>query len=164
MAKYSTSQNKRLEVGMLFLNIFEREKNQIFQFLLRAHLAYKRNPIKIYKEWSNLNTVKVSFCKVAVPFFKFAIKDIKMTKNHKKMATLPLFSTLLHKRRGLTQENKCCSWKWKCVAHKKVQCHFQQLWFFCRFTKLIRQVREPTPLVIFREANVGGILFYKHRF
>ena len=41
------------------------------------------NPIKIYKEWSNLNTVKISFCKVAVRLIKFAIKDVKMTKNVK---------------------------------------------------------------------------------
>ena len=38
------------------------------------------NPIKICKEWSNLNTDKISFCKVAVPLIKFAIKDIKITK------------------------------------------------------------------------------------
>ena len=41
------------------------------------------NPINIWKEWSNLNTVKISFCKVAVPFIKFAIQDVKMTKNRK---------------------------------------------------------------------------------
>ena len=42
-------------------------------------------PIKIYKEWSNLNTVKISFCKVAVPLIKFAIKDEKMTKKTSKI-------------------------------------------------------------------------------
>ena len=51
------------------------------------------NPIKIYKEWSNLNTDKISFCKVALPLIKFAIQDAKMTKKHKK-ASIPLFSTL----------------------------------------------------------------------
>ena len=42
-----------LEVGGLFLNIFEREKKkkiEVFNFWLRAHLAYKMNPIKIYKD------------------------------------------------------------------------------------------------------------------
>ena len=34
-------------------------------------------PIKIYKEWSNLNTVKILFRKVAEPLIKFAIKDLK---------------------------------------------------------------------------------------
>ena len=67
-----------LEVGGLFLNIFESEKKSIFfNFWLRAQLAYKMNLIKINKEWSNLNTVKISFCKVAVPLIKFAIKDVK---------------------------------------------------------------------------------------
>ena len=42
------------------------------------------NPIKIYKEWSSLITVKISFCKVTVSFVKFAIKDTKMTKKKKK--------------------------------------------------------------------------------
>ena len=42
------------------------------------------NPIKIFKEKSNLNTVKVSFCKVAMPLIKFAIKDVKMTEKKKK--------------------------------------------------------------------------------
>ena len=41
------------------------------------------NPIKIYKEWSNLNTVQISFCKVAVPLIKFAIKDVNYQKNVK---------------------------------------------------------------------------------
>ena len=52
------------------------------------------NPINIYREWLNLNTVQISFCKVAVPLIKFAIKDVKMTKKRKYMATLPIFSTL----------------------------------------------------------------------
>ena len=50
------------------------------EFLTKGTLAYKVNPIKIYKEWSNLNTVKISFYKVAVPLIKFGIKDVKMTK------------------------------------------------------------------------------------
>ena len=40
--------------------------------------------IKIYKEWSILNTVKISFCKVAVSLIKFAIKDETMTPKKKK--------------------------------------------------------------------------------
>ena len=84
-----------LEIGGLFLNIFEcGKKIEFFNFWLRAHLAYKMNPIKNYKEWSNPNTVKMSLCKMAVPLISFAIKDIKMTQKHKKMATLPIFSTL----------------------------------------------------------------------
>ena len=79
------SQNWMLEGGGLFLNIFEREqKMEFFNFWLRTHLAYKMNAIKISKEWSNLNTVKISFCKVAVPLIKFSIKDVKMTQKHKK--------------------------------------------------------------------------------
>ena len=39
------------------------------------------NPVKIYGKWWNLNIVKISFCKVDVPLIKFAIKDVKMTKN-----------------------------------------------------------------------------------
>ena len=53
------------------------------------------NRIKVDKEWSNLNTVKISFRKVALPFIKFAIKDVTMTpKKRQKMAILPLVSTL----------------------------------------------------------------------
>ena len=59
-----------------------------------AQLAYKIYPIKFYREWSNLNTVKISFCKVAVPLVVFAIKDLKMTEKHQNKATLPIFSTL----------------------------------------------------------------------
>ena len=49
-----------------------------------AQLAYKINPIEFYKEWWNRNTVKISFCKVAVPLVRFSIKDVKMTKKKKK--------------------------------------------------------------------------------
>ena len=42
------------------------------------------NPIKINREWSNLNTVKISFFKVAVPHIKFATEDMKMTKKRNK--------------------------------------------------------------------------------
>ena len=61
---------------------------------LGAQLAYKIYPIKFYREWPNLNTVKILFCKVAVPLVKFAIKDLKMTEKHQNKATLPIFSTL----------------------------------------------------------------------
>ena len=76
--------------------MFECEKKKMicFYFWLRAHLAYKMNPTKINKEWSKLNTVKISFCKVAVPLIKFAIKDIKITKKRQNMAALLIFSTL----------------------------------------------------------------------
>ena len=84
-----------LEVGELFLNTSEREEKAIFfVFWLRTHIAYKMNPIKIYREWLNLNTVQISFCKVAVTLIKFAIKDVKMTKKRQNMATLPMFKTL----------------------------------------------------------------------
>ena len=71
-----------LEVGGLFLNIFERKKKkkkkkkkkEFFNFWLRAHLAYKMNPINIYRKWSNLNTVKISFCKMSVPLIKLRSK------------------------------------------------------------------------------------------
>ena len=76
-----------------FLNIFERQKMLLFFCFLffkispRAQLAYKIYP-------PNLNTVKISFCKVAVPPVKFAIKDLKTTENRQNKATLPIFSTL----------------------------------------------------------------------
>ena len=57
-------------------------------------LAYKIYPIEFYREWSNLNTVKISFCKVAVALVKFAIKDLKMTKKHQNNSTLSICSTL----------------------------------------------------------------------
>ena len=61
---------------------------------LGAQLAYKIYPIKFYREWPNLSTVKISFCKVAVPLVKFAIKGLKMTEKYQNKATLPIFSTL----------------------------------------------------------------------
>ena len=84
-----------LEVGGLFFNIFGHgKKNQIFQFLTKGTPYLQNEPRKIYNGWSNFNTVKISFCKVAVPHIKFSIKDIKMTKKRLKMATLPIVSTL----------------------------------------------------------------------
>ena len=56
---------------------------------LGAQLAYKICPIKFYREWPNLNTVKISFCKVAVPLVKFASKDLKMTENIKTRLPYP---------------------------------------------------------------------------
>ena len=70
------------------------KKIEFFNFWIGAHLAHKINPIKFYKEWWNLNTIKISFCKVAVPRVKFMIKEVKMTTKRKKMATLPRFSAL----------------------------------------------------------------------
>ena len=64
------------------------------QYSLGAQLAYKIYPNFFYREWPNLNTVKISFCKVAVPLVKFAIKDLKMTEKHPNKATLTIFSTL----------------------------------------------------------------------
>ena len=47
-----------IEVGGLFLNILNvKKKIDFFNFWLRAHYAYKMKPIKINKEWSNLDTV-----------------------------------------------------------------------------------------------------------
>ena len=65
-----------------------------FNISLGAQLANKIYPIKFYRERPNLNTVKISFCKVAVPLVKFAIKGLKMTEKHQNKATLPIFSTL----------------------------------------------------------------------
>ena len=56
MSQYSMSQNEMLEVGRLFLSILNVKKIDLFNFWLREHLAFKMNPIKINKEWSNLNT------------------------------------------------------------------------------------------------------------
>ena len=87
-----------LAVGELISQHFSNEKKiKFFQILIGAQLAYKINPIKFYKEWWNRNTVKISFCKVAVPLVRFSIKDVKMTekkKNVKKMAILSIFSIL----------------------------------------------------------------------
>ena len=52
-------------------------KITFFNISQRAQFAYKIYHIKSYRERPNLNTVKISFCKVAVPLVKFAIKDLK---------------------------------------------------------------------------------------
>ena len=72
----------------------KKKKNQIFQFLTKGAPCLQNESHKIYKEWPNLNTVKISFCKVTVPLIKFAIKDVKIIEKRQKMATLPIFSTL----------------------------------------------------------------------
>ena len=80
-----------------FSNAKKKKKELFFSLNIspRAQLAYKIYPIKFYRELINLNTVKFSFCKVAVPLVKFAIKDLKTTeKRQKQAATLPIFSTL----------------------------------------------------------------------
>ena len=70
-------------VADYFLTLLSAKKNRFFSiFLLRAHLAYKMNPMKIYSECLKLNTVQISFCKVAVALIKFAIKDVNMTKKN----------------------------------------------------------------------------------
>ena len=89
LSQYVTSSSKMWEVGRLIAEQFLMWKNQIFLFFNKGMPI----PIKFYKEWRNLNTVKIPFCKVAVPLVKFTIKDVKMTKRQI-IATLPRFSTL----------------------------------------------------------------------
>ena len=89
-----------LAIGKLISQHFwTRKKIEFFKFIIGAQLAYKINSIKFYNEWWHRNTVKISFCKVAVPLVKLSIKDVKMTKNRqkkkkKKMATLLILGTL----------------------------------------------------------------------
>ena len=71
-----------------------KKEMAFFSISLRAQLAYKIYPIKFYREWPNINTVKILFCKVAVPLAKFAIKDLKLTEKHQNKATLPISVTL----------------------------------------------------------------------
>ena len=78
-------------------------------FWLTAHLAYKIDPLKIYTEWSNLNTVKISFCKVAVPLIKFAIKDVKMSKKRLPYPYLTPYNTReedLRRRTSVVHESR----------------------------------------------------------
>ena len=93
---YVTSQNDAWQFGGLISQHFRAPKNGFFflNISLGAQLAYKIYPIKFYREWPNLNTVKISFCKVAVLLVKFALKDLKMTEKHQNKPTKPIFSTL----------------------------------------------------------------------
>ena len=102
---YVTSRNEAWQFGGLISQNFRTPKNGFFQHFIRAQLAYKIYPIKFHKEWPNLNTVNISFCKLAVPRVKFEIKDLKMTKKRQNRATLP-YNT----REEGQQENKCQSW------------------------------------------------------
>ena len=63
------------------------------------------NPIKIYKEWLNLKTVTIRFGKGCAPY-RICDQRRKNDQKRQKMATPPIFSTLEHTTRGLTQENK----------------------------------------------------------
>ena len=61
-----------------FSTFFNVKKIKCFDFWIGAQLAYKIKTIKFDKERWNLNTVKISFCKVAVPRIKFVFKDVEM--------------------------------------------------------------------------------------
>ena len=146
---YVTSGNEAWQFGELISQDFRKPKKIFFNISPRAQLAYKIYPIKFYREWPNLNTVKISFCKVAMPLFKFAIKDLKTTEKHQNKATLPIISTLYHKRRGQLRRISADP-KNRNVKHTKK--HYDDfihwLWFFPWFIRPIRVVREPSPLVI----------------
>ena len=79
---------------------------------LWAQLAYKIYPIKFYREWPNLNTVKISFCMVAVPPVKFAIKDFKTTEKHQTRLPYPYIAPCnireegQHRRISVDPENR----------------------------------------------------------
>ena len=83
-SQYASSSSKMLAIGELILAFLNEKKIEIFKFIIGSQLACKINSIKFYKEWWNRNTVKISFCKVAVPLVKLSIKDVKKTKNKKK--------------------------------------------------------------------------------
>ena len=85
---------RRRTVWRVNFSTFSMPKWHFFNISLGAQLAYKIYPTQIYREWPNLNTVKISFCKVVVPLVKFPMKDLKMTEKHQNKATLPIFSTL----------------------------------------------------------------------
>ena len=95
-----------------FSTFLNTKKMAFFNISLGAQLAYKIYPIKFYTEWLNLNTVKISFCKVAVPLVKFVIKCLKMTEKHQNKATLPIFSTYntregdKHRQISVNHENR----------------------------------------------------------
>ena len=96
---YMSSGNEVWQFGGLISQHFRTPKIAFFFFFFfnispKAQLAYKIYHIKFYREWPNLNAVKISFCKVAVPHVQFAIKDLKMTEKRQNKATLPIFSIL----------------------------------------------------------------------
>ena len=74
-----------------------------FNILLGALFAYKTCPIKFHRE-PNLNTVKILFCKVAVPLVKFVIKGLKMTENIKTRLPYPYLAP--HNTREEDQHRK----------------------------------------------------------
>ena len=61
------------------LNIFECEKNWIFQFLTKGTSCLQKGSHKNRQGMIKSHTI--SFYKVAVLLIKFAIKDVKMTRN-----------------------------------------------------------------------------------
>ena len=58
----------------------KKKKTRSFQIYNWGTACLQINPIKFHNECWNRNTVKISFCKVALPLVKFSIKDVKMTK------------------------------------------------------------------------------------
>ena len=118
-----------------------------FNISLGAQLAYKIIPIKFYREWPNLNPFKILFCKVAVPLVKFAIKDLKMTKKYQNNATLLILAPYntreegQHRKISVNPESRN-------VRHtKKSNDAFVHWLIFPQFTRLIRVVCEPSPLI-----------------
>ena len=92
---YVTSGNEVWQFGGLISQHFRTPKNSFFfQYFTKGTACLQNLFYKIYREWPNLNTVKILFCKVAVPLVKFAIKDLKTTEKRQNKATLPIFSTL----------------------------------------------------------------------
>ena len=77
-----------------FSSFSNAKKYFFFNISPRAQLAYKSYPIKFYREWPNLNTVNISYCKVAVSLVKFAIKGLEATEKHQNKVTIPILSTL----------------------------------------------------------------------
>ena len=88
-----------------------------FNISLGAQLAYKIYSIKFYREWPNLNTVKISFCKMAVPLVKFMIKDLKMTEKIKAVLSYPYLAPSTtreegqHKKISVDPENRSSTHK-----------------------------------------------------
>ena len=147
MSCYVTSGNKIWQFGGLISQHFRTPKSSLFfKISPRAQLAYKICPIIFYRKWSNLNTVKISFCKVAVSLVKFAIEDLKRPKNVKTRLPYP-YLVFYNTREECQHSRISVNPKNRNVQHtKKAIWHFYSLTLiFSRFTRPIPVVREPSP-------------------
>ena len=125
---------RKLSMTVLWVNFStfsNAKKSPFYNISPRAQLTYKIYPIKSYREWTNLNTVKILFCKVAVPLSNLRSKDLKTTKNVKTRLPYPYLAPYNTREEGQHRRISADP-KNRNVQHtkKRYDTFIHWLWFF----------------------------------